>query len=144
MTDTLNLSLEIGENYNSSVCHCCGQKSNVGHGFIYKNDDAYAVYYAGWSLNHADKKVSFAIAIGEWDDNSTNSNRTCFGIEVFEEKNRFLFTIVEPIKSPWSNTGLLGRMLPRCDALAHPCLNEVFHLVEYVIHNHTAIQEYLS
>lgn len=139
-----NYDLEIGENKNSSVCHCCGKKSCVGHGFIYKDGDAYSVYYVAWSNAHLDKKVSLALAIGEWDDDSTNKDRTCFGVEVYEGDEEILFRVIEPSESPWANTDLLGPMLNRKDSLAHPLLKEVFTIVEYILRNHPALVEYLE
>ncbi|WP_131177975.1 hypothetical protein [Phytopseudomonas dryadis] len=135
--------VEVGENRNASLCRCCGNDSYVGHGFIYKDGNAYAVYYVGWSEEHFDKRVSIALAIGEWDDNSTAEDRTCFGVEVSEGKDEFLFRIMEPGEAPWSNTGLLGLMLSRDEALSHPLLKEVFFIVENILRDHVALHEYL-
>lgn len=139
-----NYDVEVGKNKNASTCHCCGKKSCVGHGFVYKNDDAYAVYYAGWSDAHLDKKVSIALAIGEWGDDSTIDDRTCFGIEASEGKNEILFRVIEPDESPWSNTDLLGPMLTRYQGLSHPLLKEVFVIAESVLRGHIALCEYLA
>lgn len=136
--------IEIGENRKPSICSCCGRESSVGHGFVYKGGDAYAVYYAGWTPGHPDKKVSFAIALGKWDDNSTSADRTCFGIEVYEGKEEILFRVINPDESPWGNTDLLGEMLSRQDALDHPLLQEVFAITEKVIRGHDTIRQYLA
>lgn len=139
-----NFNLEIGENCESSICHCCGRESYIGHGFIFKDGDAYAVYYAGWVPSHSEKKVSFAIAIGEWDDSSTVEDRTCFGLEAYEEKEEILFKIIEPADSPWNTTELLGKMISRDDALNNPLIKEVFDIVEHIIRNHDSIKKYLK
>jgi hypothetical protein len=140
----IKYDIEIGEDCNASVCPCCVQKSCTGHGFIYKNDDAYAVYYAGWSNAHAEKKVSLALAIGKWDDDSNNKDRTCFGIEAYEGEDHILFRVIEPDESPWPRTDLMGAMLSRKESLNHPLLKEVFIIAEEVVRNHTAIKEYLG
>lgn len=136
--------IEIGENKNASTCHCCGKKSCVGHGFVYKNDDAYAVYYAGWTDAHLDKKVSIALAIGEWEDDSTSDDRTCFGVEVSEGQDEILFRVVEPSESPWSDTDLLGPMQSREKGLSNPLLKEVFEIAENILRDHIALREYLE
>ena len=136
--------LEIGDNCESSICHCCGQESCTGHGFLYKDDDAHAVYYVAWSNTHAKRKVSFAIAVGEWDDESTSDDHTCFGLEAYESEERILFRIIEPVESPWADTDLLGKMLSRKESLVHPLLKEVFVIAEHIVRNHTAVREYLS
>ena len=140
----VNYDIEVGENKSVSTCHCCGKKSYVGHGFIYKNDDAYAVYYVGWSDAHPDKKVSIAIAIGKWDDDSTVDDRTCFGIEASEGADEIFLRVIEPDESPWSNTDLLGPMLTRDEALSHPLLKEVFVIAEVILRGHIALREYLA
>ena len=139
-----NYDIEIGENKNASTCICCGKESCVGHGFVYKNEDAYAVYYIGWSDAHADKKVSIALAIGEWDDDSTNDDRACFGVEASEEKDEILFRVIEPTESPWSNADLLGPMLTRDQVLSHSLLKEVFLIVENILRDHIALRDYLA
>lgn len=140
----IKYDIEIGENSNASVCHCCGQESCTGHGFVYKNNDAYAAYYAGWSNAHTEKKVSLALAIGEWNEESTNKNRACFGLEAYEGKEEILFRVIEPEGSPWPKTDLMGEMLSRKEGLNHQLLEEVFLIVEEILRNHAAIQEYLG
>ncbi len=142
--NSVNFQLEIGENGKSSICHCCGRKSFIGHGFIYKGGDAYAVYYAGWAPSHSPIKVSFAIAIGKWDDNSTVQDRICFGLEAYEDKEEILFRAIDPSDSPWKNTELLGNMISREDALNNPSIKEVFDITELIIRKHGAIKEYLA
>ncbi len=139
-----DLNIEIGEDYKQAVCSCCGRSSKTGHGFIYKNGNAYAVYYVGWSDAHLDRKVSLAIAIGAWDDSSTPADRTCFGIDAYEGENEFLFKVIEPNNSPWAETDLLGKMTSREKALNHHLLQDAFVIAEAVIREHKAIRQYLS
>ena len=136
-------SIEVGDDRNASTCYCCGRDSCTGHGFVYKDDDAYAVYYVGWCDEHLEKKVSIALAIGEWDDESTNDDRVCFGIEASENVDEILFRALEPTESPWSDTHLLGPMLTRDQAVAHPLIKEVFVVAENILRNHAALCEYL-
>ena len=136
--------VEVGENRKSSSCHCCGRESNVGHGFVYKNGDAYAVYYAGWSAEHPERRVSLALAIGEWSDDSSAADRTCFGLEAREGEDEILFRVIEPVESPWSRTELLGEMLSREKALSDALLKEAFVVAEHVVRDHPAISEYLG
>lgn len=138
------LKVEVGDNRKSSRCHCCGLESNVGHGFVYKNGDAYAVYYAAWSAEHPERQVSLALAIGEWGDDSSAADRTCFGLEAREGEDEILFRVIEPRESPWSRTDLLGEMLSRESALTDPLLKEAFVVAEHVVRSHPAISEYLG
>lgn len=136
--------LEVGKDAEPSLCKCCGKTSCVAHGFVYKQGDAYAVYFASWSTMHTDKKVMFAIAIGEWDDSSSVADRTCFGIEAQDLNNDIGFRVFEPEESPWPENDLLGVMLSRDEALNNKLLDEVFEILEYVLHNHSALKKYLD
>jgi|SRR5690554_3591767 len=136
--------IEVGEDKAESDCYCCNQRSFVGHGFIYKNSVAYAVYYVGWSDFHLNKKVSIALAIGSWSDGSCVINRDCFGIEVFEGEEEILLKFIEPDQSPWPETDLLGKMLSRDSCLSHSLAKEVFNIVELIIRNHSSLSEYLG
>jgi len=143
-TSVPEYSVEIGENSEPSTCYCCGQKSEIGHGFVYKDRDARAVYYAGWAANHSDKKITIALAVGEWSDDSTSADRTCFGLEAYEGDKDILFSVIDAENSPWTDTDLLGKMLSRKDALKHPLLKEVFVIAEHIVRNHNAINKYLN
>jgi len=138
------LRLEIGDNKIASSCDECNLHSFTGHGFIYKNDDAYSVYYAAWSEKDSDLGVSLAIAVGEWDDDSTNECRTCFGVEAFENEDQVSFRIIEPNDSPWPSTDLLGSMISRERALNHELLQDIFKISEEVVRNHPTIRDYLG
>ncbi|UOG36199.1 hypothetical protein MAL01_19210 (plasmid) [Leptospira noguchii] len=137
-------SIEIGENEKSSECYCCGRESSVGHGFVYKNAIAYAVYYIGWSNAHEQRKITFALAIGKWDDTSTAKDRQCFGFEAYEKDEKIAFRIIDPSESPWPHTELLGEMLSRTESLVNPLLKEVFSIAEEIIQNHPAVRQYLN
>lgn len=142
MTDMF--SVEVGENEKPSRCDCCGQKSSTAHGFVYKNDKPHAVYYAGWADVHRDRGVTFALAIGKWDDESGSGDRVCFGLEAREGKDEIVFRVISPEESPWGCTDLLGKMLSRQDALKHALLKESYEITEMVIRDHPAIRDFLG
>jgi hypothetical protein len=140
---TTIISLEVGENENQSQCHCCGRAGSTGHGFIYRDGSAYAIYYVAWSSAHPDRGVSFAVAIGEWDEGTTAMDRTCAGIEAYEGQAKIFFRFIGPDASPWANTELLGPILDRQAALKHPLKSEFLRLCEMVVRNHPAVREFL-
>lgn len=136
--------VEVGDNCCRSTCSDSNKESCTGHGFIYKNHDAYAVYYVGWSEPCEKKVITFALAVGEWSDGSVASDRTCFGFEAYESKTEILFKIIEPSESPWPKTDLMGEMLNREQALNSSLIKEVFLLAEEVVRNHPAVKAYLD
>ena len=143
-TLTAEYEIEIDENANASICDCCGKESCNGHGFIYKNGDAYAIYVVAWSAQHAQSVVTLALAIGEWGDGATSADRTCFGLNVYRRGDQLLFSVIGPERSPLSYPELMGPMLPRGNALEHPLLREAFTITERIMDCHPAVREYLS
>lgn len=127
-----------------SLCKCCNKQSVNGHGFVYCNGDARAVYYATWSSAHFPKRVSFALSIGEWSDESTTEDRDCFGIEARENKNQIVFQILEPEESLWPSTDLLGPMINRDRASNHSKIKDIFDVLEKILKSHVSIREYLG
>jgi hypothetical protein len=138
-----NYRLELGEDVSESSCHCCNEKSNTGHGFLYKNNDAYGVYYVGWAEAHEDRKITVALALGEWGDDATSQDRICFGLELYEEDDQLDFHVIDPEESPWDKTELLGEMLSRELTLNHQMISEIYELVEFIARNHPAVKSYL-
>ena len=138
-------SVEVGDNRVPATCRCCGRNSSTAHGFVYKDGDAYAVYYASWSEEHPEPHLFLALAVGEeWDDEASSSSRTCFGLVAREEGEQVLFRVTGPEESPWPNSDVLGPMLSRDAALRHSLLPEVFAIAERVLRWHPALREYLS
>lgn len=137
------LEIEIGEDAELSTCACCGVESRVGHGFVYNNKHAYAVYYVGWTPRHRERGVTLAVAIGEWGDGSAVGNRTCFGLEAHEGERQVLMRFIEPEESPWRSTDLLGPMISRKDALGHDASRDALNVAEYIFREHPSVREFL-
>jgi hypothetical protein len=87
--------------------------------------------------------VSFAVAIGEWDDNATSESRVCFGVEAKESDSEVLFRVLEPEESPWPNTELLGKMIDRESALNHSNIDDIFLILEEILRGHPSLNKYL-
>lgn len=131
------------ENDDPKACHCCGELGSTGHGFVYSDADAHAVYYAAWSSTHRERGVSFAIAVGEWGDDSTSRDRICFGLEAHEGENDIQFRFIDPSESPWPETDLMGAMVGRSEALLSGKKTDILRIAEKVIQEHPAIRSFL-
>lgn len=136
--------IEIGEEEKSIECLEKGTKDSVGHGFIYKNGDAYAIYMVGWSPARIEKKVSVAISIGDFDDDARIEDRTCFGVEVFPTGEEISFSFIDPEFSPWAKTESLGIMISKEEARSHPFKSELFLILEHALRNHKPVSDYLE
>src|SRR5258708_3333470 len=113
-----DLSLEPGPQEDGTVCDCCGTQSTTVHGFVYKDGDAFSIYYAGWSSHHPEWGVTMAIATGEWSEGSGPADRVSIGVEARSTATEIQFTVINPEQSPWGETALFGKMLSREKATA--------------------------
>lgn len=136
--------IEIGEEELVTTCPQDGVENSVGHGFIYKNGDAYAIYMLGWTPARQERIVSVAISIGDFDDEARIEDRTCFGLEVFPDGEEVAFSFIDPKLSPWPKTETLGSMISREQALSHPLKSEVFSIMESALRQHMAVATYLG
>lgn len=141
---SLTLELEVGEHEQNSRCGCCGAVSKTGHGFIYKDQSPYAVYYAGWSASHKERGVTLALAIGKWEENSAAEGRICFGLEAYEGELQVLFRFIDPELSPWPKAGLLGPMIRRDVALVHSLKDDALAVAETIIREHPGLSRFLG
>lgn len=129
---TAQYSLETGPEEEGAACDCCGKRSSTVHGFVYRNGDAFAIYYAGWSERHPERGVTMAIATGEWSDGSGPQDRVSIGLGAHPSDTEVEFRIAEPEESPWHETPLLGRMLSRERALASDALTATLEIAELI------------
>src|SRR5690606_31225152 len=119
---TTDLSLELGPQEAGFICECCGTRTTTVHGFVYAAGEAFAIYYAGWSVQHPERGVTMAIATGEWSEGSGPADRVSIGVQARSLETEIHFSVLEPSQSPWGETELFGEMLPRDKALQHPSL----------------------
>lgn len=140
----MTLRLELGESGDSKPCTCCGAASRTVHGFVYRDDDAYAVYYGGWSEGHPGRGVTLAIAVGEWSEGSGPRDRVSIGVLAKPTPSSVDFTVLDSSESPWAETPLLGKMLDRDRARAHPALKEVLHVAEHVVRDDSRVRGFLN
>ena len=67
----------------SRPCPECAGAAGVAHGYVYANDDPYAVYFIDWCERHGERRRAFlTITLGDWDGGSTGAERSAVCIEV--------------------------------------------------------------
>jgi hypothetical protein len=105
------LSLEIGPQEAGSICDYCGTRTITVHGFVYESGDAFAIDYAGWSVQHPERGVTMAIANGEWSEGSGPASRVSIGVQAHSRETEIYFSVLEPSQSPGGETELFGEIL---------------------------------
>jgi hypothetical protein len=140
----VTLRFELDPPRQSGPCECCGGTTTTLTRFVYKDGGAYAVYYAGFSDNHAERLVKAALSIGEWGEGSSVAQRTAFALELRAGPENYEVHVCDAASSPWRDSALLGPMLDREAALAHPLVDEVFHITDHMFLEDEPLKAYLD
>ncbi len=113
--------------------------------FVYKDNDAFAVYYAAFTPEHPEKIVSAMIGLGEWGDAEVSPEaRVAFPFEIRATEDRFQVGMVDAEVSPWSQVTFLGSILNRDEALQHEWISEVFRITDCMVTEDEEIVRYFS
>jgi hypothetical protein len=138
------LSLELGEQIADIGCSCCGGRHKSAYGFIYKDGDAYSLYYATLHTGHQEPSVGLTLSVGNWSDHNALEERQWIFLRVWPSEEEFKMEVLEPQLSQHYDSQSLGRALTREVALASPLLQEFFEVADYIIMNDPAVNSYLE
>jgi len=138
------LSAEFEPPIQGDRCSCCGGVTTRLTRFVYRDNDAYAVYYAQFSSNHPDRLVLATVSIGEWGEGSTPNDRVAFALRLGVTDEQYEVGVLSSGESPWSNSTVLGRTLDRNEALGHPRIKDVFEITDFMVAKDQPLKEYLD
>jgi hypothetical protein len=125
-------------------CECCGNEITRLTRFIYRDGDAFAVYYAKFTKGH-DRQVLYGlVSLGEWGEGAEPTDRLAFPFKVWTSDSHFQVGLVDKDESLWQDTTYLGRILDRKEALEHPWLKDVFHVTDHIVTEDEPVIEYFS
>jgi len=127
-----------------SLCECCGHTNVHLTRFVYKDDDAHAVYYAQYTADHDEKRLSGLIGLGKWGDGAEPEDRLAFAFQIWTDEENYKVGLVDAKESPWSDVTFLGRILDREEALEHEWLPEVFHITDHMVEDDVEIAKYFG
>ena len=125
-------------------CDCCGGVTTPLTRFLYLDDEAHAIYYAGFTDAHTDREVQLLISLGEWGDDSGPDDRTAFALVLHPARPTATVTVVDGEQSPWQGADVVGDVLAVDEALAHPWLEEVQRLAAHIAMEDPEINEFLG
>jgi len=120
------------EKPNIEACDCCGKETKKLTRFVYKDDDAFAIYYIKFTKDHEKKIATGIISIGDWETDEEPKNRFSFPFRIWTNSDNFQVGLIDKEDSPWKQS-LLGKILDRKDSLKHPLISEVFHITDHIV-----------
>ena len=127
------LTIEFEPPKESEPCECCGGRTTVLTRFVNRDDEAYAIYFARFSNNHPERVVVATISIGEWGESASSDQRVAFAFEIRAIESECQVGLIDSDRSPWRDSTFIGRTLNRSEALAHPAIQDVFHITDHIV-----------
>ena len=125
------------------ICECCGKETFKLTRFVYKDEDAFAIYYIKFTKDHDEKIATGIISIGDWDTDEVPRNRFSFPFKIGMKENNFQIGLIDRDECPWNNE-LLDKILDRNEALKHPWINEVFYITDHILADDKVVIDYFS
>lgn len=125
-------------------CPCCGRMSTSLTRFVYRDGDAYAIYKTLFSEAHPDRAVLAIVSVGSWDEQATPAQRSAFAFRLTPAPTQYEVEILNAADSPWQDSEVLGRILDRDEALAHPALPEVYGIADQMVVEDQPLRAFLE
>jgi len=114
------LTLELDENVVLSTCARCGTESPRVHGFVYRDGNAWAVYWAELYKDHPqhpDSRALVTIALGEdWSEPADPVNRAWAQLDVWPDHDEIRMGFIDP--TAILDQAYFGRPLSRENVLS--------------------------
>lgn len=110
---------------------------------MYKDDSAFAIYYAKFTEGHDDKFVTGIVSIGDWGSDDEPTNRFAFPFRIWTDDLNYKVGLIDKADSYWQQP-LLGTILNRDEALNHPWIKDVFHITDHIVREDREVIEYLG
>lgn len=123
------------------ICKCCNNQIVKLTRFVFKDEDAFAVYYLKFTKGHEDKFAIGLISIGDWGTDKEPKNRFSFPFRLWVDETDYQVGLIDKEESPWKQD-LLGTILDRKEALEHPWIDEVFHITDHIVDEDKILIEY--
>lgn len=136
-------SLELGDEVSNKTCDCCGKQYKSVVGFINRNNDAYAVYFAMLQTGHPEITVGLTLSIGNWWDDNALDERHWIYLTIKPSAENFNMRIEEPGSSSHSDFRPLGIALTREEALTSSMKEDFFAVADYIVEEDPAVNSYL-
>jgi hypothetical protein len=137
-------TLETGEYIYRLVCECCGTAKRRVWGFVSKNGDAHAVYYALLNVIEERPRIGLTLSVGPWWEGTEPSQRSWVHLEVWPEEDGAHMRICEPEKSnfyPWEKG---GKPMNREVAKQSDVIEEIWAVADFVVAEDPAVSSYLE
>ena len=114
-------------------CADCGQMNRRVYGFVYLDENAYAVYYVHWTLNRITTHgARFDVLFGEWGEDATPDDRYHVALDYGMSGNEPGFRIVDADTSSSTLRKLAATACRREDILGSTIAKRAFEVIDAI------------
>lgn len=149
----MTLTLDLDRTVTTHACPDCGGTREVVTGFVYRDDEPHAVYFA--SCYPAHREVWIDVILGTWDDDSesqvsegkdaeADNDHVTFGCRFGQVEGQAIpacSLVTGAAMAPETST-IYGQRLDRDQALAHPWLTSFWEIVDVVLVQDPTVHPY--
>ncbi len=139
-----NYTLETGKYIYRLTREGCSTEKSCVWGFVSRDGDAHAVYYAVLNLGEKCPRLGLTLSVGSWRDGTEPNQRVWLHVNVCARERGIETGVHDPKESnlyPWEKG---GKPLRREEALASSAIEEIWSAVDFIVATDVAISSYLS
>lgn len=137
-------TLENGEYVSRLKCECCGEQKKRVWGFVCKDGDAHAIYYALLNVEEEYPRVGLTVSVGPWWDGTERTQRSWVHLNVWPQEEEIKMSIRDPQESnlyPWADG---GTPLDREVAKQNSVMNDIWPVADFIVRTDLAVSSYLN
>ncbi len=124
------LTIEFEPTLLDKNCECCPQELGSLKRFVYWQNSPYAAYYAILSSRC---NVSVLVSTGNWSREALPSGRVSFFVRICSNADNYQVELGNAEDSPWGAVAVMGRTLDRIEAMTHPSISDIFHILDRIL-----------
>ncbi len=127
----------------TSRCECCSARATRLTRFVTRDGNAFAVYYASYSNSHPEKELAMLISLGDWSDEDDPSRRSAF-LCLVRATDPYEVMLGDASTSVWRGVTVMGRLLTRDEARAHPDKATAFEVLDEALLQDAPLRGFLE
>lgn len=120
-------------------CPECGRRYEFVTAFLLHEGEAFALYYASCNGHFEARQANVDLIIGEWGGGNPTDHMT-FGFILKPEGAM----VVDAPATLSQAAAIMGQLLPRKQALAHPRIDQAWHVVDFIYLNDPSVAAELA
>jgi hypothetical protein len=141
------LRLEHDDQVTEGQCSDCGAPYESVIGVLYEDEDAVAIYRADIfeRFHRAPKpRVVLSIAVGDWTDGTSRSDRCAAAIEAWPDGNHVQMAFSDRAGSPWRELEVVSWQLTSQEVLGSPLRDAFLRLADHVARHDRRLRKALA